>query len=169
MDAHDAIDPSSLGRVIEADGAELLRFERLLAASPEALWDALTAPDHTAAWAFRGNFEPRPGGTVEFDVGAPEPVRGTVLAWDPPRVLEYAWDGPGGRWHVCCMVDEAREGGVLLTFDHLTPDPHDPDMAAGWHWHLDRLGQLLAGERPAPVFSDPHFDELQRLYARAEG
>ncbi len=154
--------------MIELDGVAVLRFERSLAASPEQVWAAVTEADATDAWAFRMTLERRPGGTVEFDVDG-ETSSGDVLAYDEPRVLEYAWGGPGGRWHVCLMIDEEGDGGSLLTFDHLAPDPRDPDFAAGWHWHLDRLEQWLAGERPAQVFSDAHFDELQRLYSLAEG
>jgi len=168
MDQVPTIDPADHGRVIHADGTELLRFERSLAATPAAVWEALTTADATEAWAFRATFEPRVGGAVSFDYGEAGGATGEVIAWDEPRVLEYAWDGYGGRWHVCVMVDDAP-GGAALTFDHLAPDPHDPDFAAGWHWHLDRLAQHLAGVTPPAVASDAHFEELQRFYAQAGG
>ncbi|WP_159450211.1 SRPBCC domain-containing protein [Demequina sp. NBRC 110056] len=167
MDDVAPLDPADEGRVIDVDAVAVLRFERSLDAAPDAVWAAITDADATAAWAFRMSLEPRVGGAVTFDTGG-EPASGDVLGYDEGRVLEYAWGGPGGRWHVCFMVD-ADGAGTALTFDHLAPDPRDPDFAAGWHWHLDRLAQHLAGERPAEVFSDEHFEELQRLYARGEG
>lgn len=161
------MDPAEYGRVIDVDGVAVLRFERRLPYAPHEVWRALVEPDATAAWAFRMELEPRPGGTVRFD--APDtPIVGDVIACDEPRVLEYAWGGHEGHWHVCFMLD-ADGDGTWLTFDHLAPHPHSPDFAAGWHWHLDRLGELLEGGTPAAVYSDEHFEELQRLYSRGEG
>ena len=158
------IDPAHLGRVLRPAGADVLRFERSYPAPAVDVWDAIIASERNGAWGFATDYEPRVGGTVS---SAGTPV-GEVLAWDPPRTLEYAFEGPGGRWHLRLALG-AVEGGTLLTFDHLAPDPHDPDFAAGWHWHLDRLAEHLVGEDPAPVDSDAHFEELQRLYALAEG
>lgn len=163
-----SLNPADEGAVIEVDGISVLRFERMLPAPPVVVWRALTEADATAAWAFRLEIEQRPGGTVVFDAGPQGRIVGDVLACDAPRLLEYAWGGSEGHWHVCFTLDAAAPGSAL-TFDHLAPDPHAADFAAGWHWHLDRLAQLLRGEVPAAVPSDAHFDELQRLYALAEG
>lgn len=168
MDTVVDIQPADEGRVIEQDGVEVLRFERRLEAPVRAVWDAVTSLEGTGAWAFPLEFEPRAGGVVTSDLGDDGTMRGDVLAWDELAVLEYAWDAPEGRWHVVIMLDP-DDDGTTLTFDHLGPDPHHPDYAAGWHWHLDRLAQYLAGERPAAVASDAHFEELQRLYSRGEG
>lgn len=158
------IDPAHLGRVIHAETTDVLRFERTYAVPAVDLWDAIVSPERNGTWGFATGYEPRTGGAV---TSGGEAV-GEVLAWEPARVLEYAFDGPGGRWHLCLMLD-AVDGGTLLTFDHLAPDPHDPDFAAGWHWHLDRLAQHLVGEDPPAVDSDAHFEELQRLYSQAGG
>ncbi|WP_062519017.1 SRPBCC family protein [Demequina silvatica] len=160
----DQIDPASEGRVLSPDDGDYLRFERTLAHPPAEVWQALTHPDRTAAWAYRTEFEPREGGAVTMSSGGD----GEVLAWDEPHALEYAWEGYGGRWHVRIAIADSHHG-TLLTFDHVAPDPNNPDFAAGWHWHLDRLEQHLAGEEPAQVDSDAHFEELQRLYTHAEG
>lgn len=150
------------------DGA--LRFERVFPAPMSDVWEAVTARDRTAAWSFPTDFEPRVGGTLSFDFGAAGSVEGEVIAWEAPEALEYAWDGPGGRWHVRFELEEAGDGhGTVLSFAHLAPHPHDPEYAAGWHWHLDRLAQHLAGEEPARVDEDEHFHELLRLYSQAEG
>lgn len=158
------LDPAHLGRVITAAGTHVLRFERTYPAPPVDLWDAIVDSERNGTWGFATAYETRVGGEVSA-FGA---VVGEVLAWEPTRLLEYAFDGPGGRWHLCLMLD-AIDGGTLFTFDHLAPDPHDPDYAAGWHWHLDRLAQHLVGEDPPTVDSDEHFEELQRLYSQAGG
>lgn len=168
MDDDATLDPADQGRVIHQDGMDVLRFERTLAADLRAVWDAVTTLEGTGAWAFPLEFEPRAGGAVTSDLGEYGTMRGDVLAWDELQLLEYAWDAPEGRWHVVIMLDEAGDR-TALTFDHLGPDPHHPDYAAGWHWHLDRLAQYLAGVMPAQVPQDAHFEELQRLYSGGEG
>ncbi len=160
----DQIDPAGEGRVLSPDDGDYLRFERTVAQPPAEVWAALTDPDRTAAWAFRTSFEPRAGGAVTMSDGG----AGEVLAWDEPHSLEYAWDGYGGRWQVRIAIAEHGDG-AYLTFDHVAPDPNSPDIAAGWHWHLDRLEHHLAGGTPDAVESDAHFEELQRLYTHAEG
>jgi uncharacterized protein YndB with AHSA1/START domain len=170
MDLADVPRPGDQGTVVLDDGVPVLRFERVVAASPEKLWEALTTSASTAAWAFPVEFEPRSGGTLTFDAGEMGPVTGDVMVWEEQSVLEYAWGGSEGAWHVRFVIEEAGDSGdSVLTFDHLAPDPHHPDFAAGWHWHLDRLEQFLRGETPADVPQDEHFEELQRLYAHAEG
>lgn len=158
------LDPAHLGRVIHAEGTDVLRFERTFAAPVVDVWDAITVAERNGTWGFATTYEPRVGGAVAAGGAAV----GEVLAWEPTRVLEYSFAGPGGRWHLALMLD-AVDGGTLLTFDHLSPDPHDPDFAAGWHWHLDRLALHLVGEDPPAVDSDAHFEELQRLYSQAGG
>ncbi|WP_062462491.1 SRPBCC family protein [Demequina soli] len=160
----DQLDPAGEGRVLSPDDGDYLRFERTVAQPPAEVWAALTDPERNALWSFRTAFEPREGGAVTMAGGG----TGEVLAWVEPHALEYAFDGPGGRWQVRIAIAELGDG-ALVTFDHVAPDPQSPDIAAGWHWHLGRLETHLAGGEPAPVDSDAHFEELQRLYAHAEG
>ncbi|GIG55035.1 SRPBCC domain-containing protein [Demequina activiva] len=170
MDAVDVPDPALRGEVLNEPDGPVLRFERIVPAGPAAVWEAVTSRDGTAAWSFPLEFEPRAGGSVLFDSGEMGTISGTVVAWDPGALLEYEWGGPEGRWHVRFVIEPAGDSdGSVITFEHLSPDPHHPDYAAGWHWHLDRLEQYLAGDTPAQVPQDEHFEELQRLYSGAEG
>ena len=160
----DQIDPAHEGHVLKPDDGDYLRFERTLEHPPSEVWAALTDPDRNGAWLYRTRFEPRAGGAVTMSDGAV----GEVVEWDEPHVLAYAFDGPGGRWHVRVEVAELGHG-TQLTFDHLAPDPNAPEYAAGWHWHLDRLATHLAGGELAATEGDEHFDELMRLYTHAGG
>ncbi|WP_296667187.1 SRPBCC domain-containing protein [Demequina sp.] len=172
MDANPTLDPADEGVIALVDGAELLRFDRTLPVDPGRAWAFLTDPDLTARWAFRASFEPVAGGALTFDYGEGVTASGDVVAWDEPRVLEYAWGDAPMRWHVrfsLAGVDGLDGEETRLTFDHVAPDPHDPEFAAGWHWHLDRLEQLAGGEDPPAVMTDDHFEELLRLYSHAGG
>ena len=145
-----------------------MRFRRRFPVSRAELWAAITEPDRMARWAFRGELEPRSGGTLRFDFGEGGVSEGTILVWDEPSVLEYEWATDTEMpWRVRFELTGDADGGTLLTFDHLLPDALNPDFAAGWHWHLDRLGLHLAGGEPANVASDERFEELQESYRAA--
>jgi uncharacterized protein YndB with AHSA1/START domain len=157
------IAPDGVGAVLGIGNATVLRFVRSFPASAEHVWDALTDTDRTAAWSFPATFEGGTGGTVTFTFGEGGVSSGTIGAWDPPRLLEYSYGESGQEWH---LRMELHEYGAVtdLIFDHLAPSPESADFAAGWHWHLDRLAQHLAGQTPAQVFSDEAFDALLEYY-----
>lgn len=158
------------GRLVKSGERLLLRFTRRLPAPPSHVWVAITEPAQMARWSFPGELEPRAGGALRFDFGEGGSAEGTVLAWDAPAALEYEWPtGAEEPWRIRFELAEADDGATLLTFDHLCPDPAGPDVAAGWHWHLDRLESLLAGSEPAAVDSDAHFEELQASYRAERG
>lgn len=88
-------------------------------------------------------------------------VDGTILEWYEPSVLEYEWATDTEMpWRVRFELTAAGDNATLLTFDHLSPDASQPEFAAGWHWHFDRLATHPAGGEPADVQSDRHFDRL---------
>jgi uncharacterized protein YndB with AHSA1/START domain len=152
------------GQLIDLDGRRAVRFRRRYPASRAEVWSAITDPERTARWAFRTELEPRAGGVVRFSYGEAGSSEGTVLVWDEPSVLEYEWDTDGEMpWRIRFELTEDGDG-TLLTFDHLLPDATNPDFAAGWHWHLDRLATHLDGGVPAEVESDEHFEALQAQY-----
>lgn len=153
------------GRLVDLGGRSAVRFVRRYPVSREELWSALTEPDRMARWAFRGDLEPRNGGTLRFEYGEAGGADGTVLVWDQPSVLEYEWDTEGEMpWRIRFELTSDGDEATLLTFDHFLPDPSVPEFAAGWHWHLDRLATLVAGGTPAEVESDAHFDALLEQY-----
>lgn len=158
-------DSTEFGRLIDLGGRQAVRFARRYAVSRSELWNAITEPDRLARWAFRGEFEPRTGGRVSFDLGEAGALEGTIMEWDKPSVLEYEWAMDSETsWRVRFELSDTSDGGTLLTFYHLLPDAAQPEFAAGWHWHLDRLSIHLAGSEPPNVASDAHFDDLMKRY-----
>ncbi len=152
------------GFIDQSNASIRLRFERRLSRLPEVVWQAITDGDLLARWLFRAHFEPRAGGAMAFDYGNGR-SQGTVLAWDEPTQLDYQWgDTPEQpTWRIRFLLSPS-DVGALLAFEHLGPDPEDPQYAAGWHWHLDRLETLVDGGSPATVDSDEHFEDLLRHY-----
>ncbi|MGO1384122.1 MAG: SRPBCC family protein [Arachnia sp.] len=153
------------GSVHEGDGCTFLRFVRHYRTAIDDVWSALTVHDRMGRWAFPGHLEPRVGGRVRFDTDTADTPLGRILQWDAPRLLEYHWGSGEDAWHVRFELATTGDAGTTLTFDHLLPEPTNPEFAAGWHWHLDRLQQLLAGDEPDDVDEDQHFHDLMEHYA----
>jgi uncharacterized protein YndB with AHSA1/START domain len=153
----------SNGHVENLDGNGVLRFVRRYAAPRTEVWSAITEPERLGRWAYPGTIELRVGGAVVFDYGEQGEGRGTVLACDEPSLLEYEWGEGDERWRI--RFELVADGdGTVLTFDHFLPDPTQPQFAAGWHWHLGRLADEIAGEQTPDLQSEERFVALMEMY-----
>ena len=140
-----------------------VRFVRHYPRPVETVWSALTDPARLADWMGKSIFEPRLGGRVELCVDNPRPMTGSVLVWDPPKVLELAWsneDAPNSR----IRYELTPEGsGTRLIFTHINmPYASSALMLPGWHFFFARLGSLLDGARTPE--SERSWRELQGVY-----
>jgi uncharacterized protein YndB with AHSA1/START domain len=138
----------ALARLTHADGRHQLTFTRTLRHPPEKVWRALTEPEHLAAWfpqEVRGGWAV--GAALRFVDGGDEAAAfdGEVLAYDPPKLLEFTWGTDELRFELA-----PRDGGCVLTliavFDEVGRAARD---AAGWDACLDVLEAGLDGA-PAP-------------------
>jgi uncharacterized protein YndB with AHSA1/START domain len=156
---------SDYGIVTEA-GA--VRFERLLPAPIERVWDYLTRSELRRKWFAAGDMELHPGGRVTLifrnselshhDEEMPEKFRqyeglethGTVIEVERPRRLVHSWDKEEVEWQL-----EPRGSQTLLTLIHrkLPSRSMTVDVSGGWHLHLDVLEDVLAGRTPRPFWS----------------
>jgi uncharacterized protein YndB with AHSA1/START domain len=150
-----------------------VRFERLLPGPIERVWEYLTDSDKRGTWFASGETELEVGGKVEMrfnnaslstlpDIDPPEKYRdlpetmsfdGTVTRCDPPHALAYTWNFENENSEVCFELSE-DDGGVRLVLTHrkLASDDEVVDVSAGWHAHLDILGDVLAGREPRPFW-----------------
>jgi uncharacterized protein YndB with AHSA1/START domain len=121
-----------------------LRFERRLAHTPEDVWAAFTDPDRRATWfpdTLIGEFVP--GAELRFvtDVPSMPEFTGTVLAVEPPRLLEFTWGEDTLRFEI-----EPTAGGCLLTLrDSIAELGKAARDGAGWHVCLESLAATLDG------------------------
>jgi uncharacterized protein YndB with AHSA1/START domain len=142
-----------------------LRFERRLAHPPEKVWRALTDKAELAHW-FPARIEGarEAGAELRFFFAEGEPTRGRISVFEPPRVLEYTWEGDLLRWEL------RPEGtGCLLVFTTLPGDrAHVSRDATGWHFCLDNLEAAIDG-RPGAGFDKERFSELNAEYAARFG
>lgn len=121
------------------------------------VWAALTQPDRLPLWLAPGQIELRQGGAVRLDfVDSGIVIDSTVTTFEPQRVLEYSWSGPGEparpvRWELEPIGPTTR-----LVLKLGIPAQEDvARSAAGWAAHLEMLTALLFGlgiKFPFPVF-----------------
>jgi uncharacterized protein YndB with AHSA1/START domain len=144
-----------------------LRFTRRLPHPAAKVWRALTEPEHLAAWfptTVEGDLTP--GGTLRFnfrEMNLPG-FDGTVLAVDPPRLLEIVW----GDERLRLELTPDGQHTVLdfsASFAEIGRAARD---AAGWHTCLDLLCCDLAGET-APWSQDDRWRVVHVAYVHAFG
>ncbi len=148
-------------RMIREDGRSGVHLERLLGASIDEVWDALTRPERIGRWLWPVVEWPddparvRPlelGDTFLLgDANVPGGVHTMeVLALEPGRLLSFSW-GPA-RSAVTLSLVEQGDGTRLVLDQDPIPDVFGagrlrsaPDFAAGWHSLVDGLTLLLEG------------------------
>lgn len=84
--------------------------------------------------------------------------------FDPPRVLEYTWEGDLLRWEL-----KPEGTGCLLVFTTIPGDRANVARdATGWHFCLDNLEAAVDGN-PAAGFDKERFSALNAEYAARFG
>jgi uncharacterized protein YndB with AHSA1/START domain len=157
--------------VITEAGA--IRFERLLAAPVERVWNYLTRSELRRQWLAAGDMELRPGGAMTLvfrnselaGEGEETPERfrqyegieskGRIIACEPPRLLVHSWEEGEGRESEVAFELTPRGDRTLLTLTHRRlPDRATMvDVAGGWHTHLGVLEDVLAGRSRRPFWA----------------
>ncbi|MEJ0060120.1 MAG: SRPBCC family protein [Terricaulis sp.] len=147
----------------EVTAPATVRFERVLPGPIEEAWEYLVDSRKRGLWLARGEMERCKGGSFELffkhseicDDGEPMPAQfkkmengagytGTVLAYDPPRLLKITWWDEGSE----VTFKLAPQGeNVLLTLTHeKTPNRnYRLSISSGWHAHLAVLAERMAG------------------------
>ncbi len=148
-----------------------VRFERLLDAPIDRVWEFLTRSELRRKWFAGGDMDLRPGGKLVLVFRnselAPEgehmPEKfqryegmestGEVRLVEPPTRLVFDWDEEDGRstevsWELQPRGDRTL---FILTHRRLPSREMTIDVSGGWHLHLDVLQDVLA-ETPLRPF-----------------
>lgn len=134
----------------EDDGRTRLEFRRTWPVPGDEVWAALTDPARTPRWIGRYEGDRRPGAggtfTMTAEEGAPDSRLDIVECTEARRLV---LDLPDGGWRIELDL-VAQRGGTTLIFQQLLAGPAGvPEIAAGWHWYLDRLdAEIVGGEPP---------------------
>jgi uncharacterized protein YndB with AHSA1/START domain len=153
----------------EIEGGHELQFERYLKHPVEQVWAAITTPEGLVGWLAEASVEPRLGGQVALRwLNTREPgqeilARGTVTAWEVPRLVEYETDIHG---RLRFELRPEGEGCLLLfTCTISLPADHLLKHVAGWHIHLDHLAEALAGNPVEwPAWWTVHYPRWQKIH-----
>jgi uncharacterized protein YndB with AHSA1/START domain len=162
-----------------------VRIVRTLPGPIERIWEYLTDDEKRARWFAGGSMEPKKGGKLELfflhkniapGETAPEQFKevqetgfkmpGTVLRWEPPRVLSYTFDEDS----VVTFELTPQDKDVVLVLTHCAGPLDLPSLsgyASGWHSHLALLLALLENT-PRPPFWATHARlkaEYQKIHA----
>jgi uncharacterized protein YndB with AHSA1/START domain len=145
-------------------------YEIYIKASPQRIWDAITSPEWTVKYGYRGALEVelRPGGVYHAHappemraMGLPDVViDGQVVEADAPRKLvhTYRWlfseaNKAEGFTRVTWEIAPTQSGFARLTVTHelegapimaeMVASPFSETGTGGWGWVLSDLKSLL--------------------------
>jgi uncharacterized protein YndB with AHSA1/START domain len=116
----------------ERDPERAIRFEVIVDAGIQAVWDAWTTEAGVCTFfAARARVDPRPDGAYEilFNLDAPAGEQGgegmTFLALDPPHMLSFTWNAPPTqpairrqRTHVTVRLLDLGDGRTRVRLNH---------------------------------------------------
>jgi uncharacterized protein YndB with AHSA1/START domain len=134
----------------EPDGRARLEFRRTWPDDADDVWAALTDPARTVRWIGRYEGERAPGATGSFTMafegeGPASRVRIAECTETHRLVLEFL---DQGNWRIELDLVAQRGGTTLIFVQHLDDAAAVPDVAAGWHWYLDKLDAEISGGEP---------------------
>jgi uncharacterized protein YndB with AHSA1/START domain len=153
-----------IGRLRRLDDCFEGRIARLIEHDRNAVWRMLIEPQALAQWLAPGTIELRPGGAVHIDFAdSGTTIDSTVLALDPPRLLEYSWSSGNEpqrpmRWELL----SAGSGTQLVLTLRLPAGEDAAKACAGFEAHIEMLLAALEG---VPIrFPFDHFLKARHAY-----
>lgn len=167
------------GILVEDEDGEhaTLTFRRTYRHAPERVWDAIATAEGLRGWLMctHAVIDGRAGGRIET-LSGPAHYRsaGTILVWQPPRVLEYEWnvaplpEMPRGERAIFRYELEAEGDATELVVTYRRITRHSAGgFLPGLHAFLDRLEAQLDG-RALPDWLQ-RFTEVAREYPEWSG
>jgi uncharacterized protein YndB with AHSA1/START domain len=153
------------GFFYQSGGTYGVRFERILDQPIQRIWAALTEPDQVSAWLAPATIEGREGGSISVRmVGGM--MGGKILQWKENELLEYEWYKESiVRWEL--LPDGDSRTRLIFTF-RFAPKTQLKEAATGWHYHLDALAIIAAGEKMPAVRVEDWEDISGKAAARYE-
>jgi len=141
-----------------------LHFVRRFPHPPEKVWRAITEPEHLAAWfptTIDGERKAGAKPTFAFPAGISfPPFVGTMLAYEPPGLMEFDWGGDIIRLE----VEPDGSGSKLTLYDSLSEYGKAARDAGGWHVCLGNLERHIMDQTPEVLEWKPLFAEYGKRF-----
>ena len=134
-------------------------YSVFIRATPEQIWEAITAPEFTHKYFYGSHVTVSPDGYRGLDAKGSELVVGPVFEFEPPHRLVHGWralydpemaeeEESRVTWEI-----EAQDGGVsrlTVVHDRLEGAPKTAEnvSGAGWMYVLSGLKTLLETGEP---------------------
>ena len=135
------------GKVNIAETRATVSFDRVFDAAMATVWDMLTTDQGLERWLAPATVDLRSDGTMDIDFGEEGLAGGAIIDLVPGSSIEYEWRFPGEPDSIIRFDLEALDDGrTRLRLNHrLLPFDQAVGYGAGWHAHLDQLGDALGG------------------------
>lgn len=154
------------GTITHNQDGYLVRFERLLPFPQKMVWEALTEPQHLAAWfteVFFDTLEPGSRMVIRFRDKAQTESYGRIVRVEPYSCFEYLWENELATWE---LYPENTSTRLIFTYSKVD-DTYALSVPAGWHVILDQLEEVLNGAPGHYPFGgeEPETDRVKEIKA----
>lgn len=154
----------------DEQGRPTVRFRRHLNHTIERVWQVVTEPEEASRSWVRGlEIDARVGGRVALTLGQGSVSEGTILAFEPPTLIEYSLvllNAPEGTDSHILRWELRKEGeGCVLTLTNTFNAGEvrvSNAVVCGWHHCLELLEAALEG--PATDWRAMTRDRVVELY-----
>lgn len=158
-------------------GPDSLRFERVLDAPIDKVWQYLVDPERRARWFMGGPTDLKIGGSIgmtmhhdrlsDDDVPTPERYRPhigqcweeTITRIEAPHLLAFTWEQGAAGEVIFALHAEGGRTRLVLTHTGLRGRADALNFGGGWHSHLAALERRIRGDGVPDFWA---------LHARAE-
>ena len=162
---------SALGQVVADEFGIRLEFVRLIDAPVADVWSAVTDSDRLALWFGSWSGDPADGHVLLRSIEAPEdayPDTVTIVECAAPHRLAVVLPTDDGGWPLTAELQPRGADGTFLLFTHRLAEPFDAtSIGPGWHYYLDRLAAVVAGQ-PVPENWEDYHPALSGSYRLPE-
>lgn len=136
-----------LGEVSENADGLMVVFRRRYRKPIEKVWAALTIPERLEDWLGAADIDLREGGTLRLTFNESHTTEIEITEVRPPHLLAWLWRIEARETRVRFELEADGEATVLiLTHSGLgTRAGRDSMVRAGWHAHLEGLGEAING------------------------
>lgn len=148
--------PDHAGEILNEN---TVRFERILPARADKVWQYLSNPIYLSEWLAEASLDARIGGKIKLDFDTAEmperkekghSIEGVVGWCEPERGISYSWlDKQNNIESIVAFELTPMGDKTKLVIKHSRlPRNRMQDFMAGWHTHLDVLVARLSKIAP---------------------